>query len=82
MNVRQIVFEDINKVVVRTADEPLQPGPSEVVLASAYLGICGSDLHVLQGKHPWTKPPVVTGHDQVVMASCLDMAAQGNVFAS
>jgi threonine dehydrogenase-like Zn-dependent dehydrogenase len=63
MNVRQIVFEDINKVVVRTADEPLQPGPGEVVLASAYLGICGSDLHVLQGKHPWTKPPVVTGHE-------------------
>ena len=63
MNVRQIVFEDINKVVVRTADEPLQPGPGEVVLASAYLGICGSDLHVLQGKHPWTKPPVITGHE-------------------
>jgi len=33
------------------------------VLASAYLGICGSDLHVLHGKHPWTKPPVITGHE-------------------
>jgi len=63
MKVRQIAFEALNKVVVRTVEVPLQPGPEEVVLASAYLGICGSDLHVLHGRHPWTKPPVVTGHE-------------------
>ena len=34
-----------------------------MLLASAYVGICGSDLHVLQGKHPWFKPPVITGHE-------------------
>ena len=63
MKVRQIAFEALNQVVVRTVEVPLQPGPEEVVLASAYLGICASDLHVLHGRHPWTKPPVVTGHE-------------------
>jgi 2-desacetyl-2-hydroxyethyl bacteriochlorophyllide A dehydrogenase len=63
MKVRQIVFEALNKVIVRAVEVPLQPGPGEVVLTSAYLGICGSDLHVLHGRHPWTKPPVITGHE-------------------
>lgn len=63
MKVRQIAFKALNKVVVRTVEVLLEPGPEEVVLASAYLGICASDLHVLRGRHPWTKPPVVTGHE-------------------
>lgn len=65
MKVRQIFFEDINKVVVRTAEERLDPGPGEVVVAPAYIGICGSDLHLLHGRHPFSKPPVIAGHEMV-----------------
>lgn len=65
MQVKQIVFEDLNKVVVRTEEQPLQPGAGEVVLAPAYIGICGSDLHLLHGRHPFVKPPVITGHEMV-----------------
>jgi 2-desacetyl-2-hydroxyethyl bacteriochlorophyllide A dehydrogenase len=32
-------------------------------VATSQVGICGSDLAVLGGHHPWTKPPVVTGHE-------------------
>jgi 2-desacetyl-2-hydroxyethyl bacteriochlorophyllide A dehydrogenase len=71
MQVRQIVFEALNKVVVRTAEAPLQPGPGEVVLAPAYVGICASDLHVLHGKHPFFKPPVITGHEMVAVVKQL-----------
>lgn len=28
-----------------------------------FYGICGSDLHVLKGGHPFAKPPVVPGHE-------------------
>jgi 2-desacetyl-2-hydroxyethyl bacteriochlorophyllide A dehydrogenase len=67
MQVRQIYFEALDKVVVRTVEEPLEPGSGEVVLAPAYVGICASDLHLLHGKHPFFKPPVITGHEMVAV---------------
>lgn len=76
MKVRQIAFEALNKVAVRTVDISLQPGPGEVVLTSACVGICGSDLHVLQGKHPWTKPPVITGHELTAVVEELGLDVQ------
>ncbi|MCL6738268.1 Zn-dependent alcohol dehydrogenase, partial [Streptomyces neyagawaensis] len=27
----------------------VEPGPGEVVLAPAYVGICGTDLHIFHG---------------------------------
>ena len=27
------------------------------------IGICGSDIHVYHGKHPYTKYPVTQGHE-------------------
>ena len=27
------------------------------------IGVCGSDVHVYHGKHPYTKYPVVQGHE-------------------
>ena len=62
---RQIVFEDLGKVAVRAAPAPCAPRHGEVLLRPAFVGICGSDLHVLHGKHPWIRPPVVTGHEMV-----------------
>ncbi|MFV0407161.1 MAG: zinc-binding dehydrogenase [Propioniciclava sp.] len=41
--------------------EPLQNG--EVRLRPLYLGICGSDLHILHGRHPVGHPPVILGHE-------------------
>ena len=79
MKVRQIFFEALNKVVVRTVDDPLQAAAGEVVLAPAYLGVCGSDLHVLHGKHPWTKPPVVTGHELAAVVEKLGPEVQNLV---
>ncbi|SBW12169.1 Alcohol dehydrogenase GroES-like [uncultured Alphaproteobacteria bacterium] len=64
MEVKQIVFSDIGVVEVETvavAPAPLAPG--EVRIAPAYLGICGSEQHVLAGGHPFAKPPMVTGHE-------------------
>jgi L-gulonate 5-dehydrogenase len=41
----------------------LQPGPGQVLLKIRAAGICGTDLHILSGKHPEAKPPLVPGHE-------------------
>jgi L-iditol 2-dehydrogenase len=39
------------------------PGPGEVLLRVQRIGVCGSDIHVYHGKHPYTSYPVVQGHE-------------------
>ncbi len=38
-------------------------GPGQVLLRIRRIGICGSDIHVYHGKHPFTKYPTVQGHE-------------------
>jgi len=40
-----------------------KPRPGEVLLRIRRIGICGSDIHVWRGKHPFTSYPVVQGHE-------------------
>ncbi len=62
--VTEVSFADLGHVELRqVADTAGEPTGTEVALEPAYLGICGSDLHVLHGRHPWIRPPVVTGHE-------------------
>lgn len=35
----------------------------EVLIKAKRIGICGSDIHVYHGKHPYTSYPVVQGHE-------------------
>lgn len=36
---------------------------TQVLLKVKKIGICGSDIHVFHGKHPYTSYPVVQGHE-------------------
>lgn len=65
--------------IFRTVGEPLKvveldvrdPGPHEVVVKMAAVGICGTDLHQVRGD--WQRPtPMVLGH---VAAGRLDPAS-------
>ena len=38
-------------------------GPGQVLVKIKRIGICGSDIHVYHGKHPYTKYPVTQGHE-------------------
>jgi len=40
-----------------------QAGKDEVLLKIKRIGICGSDIHVYHGKHPFTSYPVTQGHE-------------------
>ena len=39
------------------------PKAGEVLVKIQKIGICGSDIHVYHGKHPFTKYPVTQGHE-------------------
>jgi threonine dehydrogenase-like Zn-dependent dehydrogenase len=62
--IRRIKFASLGDVVVESAPSPSRElGSDQVLIAPEIVGVCGSDLHVLHGNHPWIKPPVITGHE-------------------
>ena len=40
-----------------------KPGADQVLVKIKRIGICGSDIHVYHGTHPYTKYPVTQGHE-------------------
>ncbi|MEE4590766.1 zinc-dependent alcohol dehydrogenase family protein [Streptomyces sp. DSM 41524] len=58
---RAAVIEAPGKVTVATVADPT-PGPREVVVDVAACGLCGTDLHILQGEFAPTLP-IVPGHE-------------------
>lgn len=38
-------------------------GENQVLVKIRKIGVCGSDIHVYHGKHPFTKYPVTQGHE-------------------
>ena len=50
--------------VIQFSDVPVPvPGDGEVLVKVRRIGVCGSDIHVYHGKHPYTTYPVVQGHE-------------------
>jgi len=58
---RAAIVEAPGKVVVRSVPDPA-PGPRDVVVSVASCGLCGTDLHILQGEFAPTLP-IVPGHE-------------------
>lgn len=61
---RRAWITEPGKVSVREEDLAA-PGPGEVQVATARVGVCGSDLHALHGTHPFIPLPVSPGHEAV-----------------
>jgi len=53
------------------------PGPGEVLLRVQRIGVCGSDIHVYHGKHPYTSYPVVQGHELSAVVEALGPGVTG-----
>ncbi|MEV7085226.1 zinc-dependent alcohol dehydrogenase family protein [Streptomyces sp. NPDC093085] len=58
---RAAIVEAVGKVSVTTVPDPT-PGPRDVVVSVASCGLCGTDLHILQGEFAPTLP-IVPGHE-------------------
>lgn len=56
------VWTDINRIEIQEK-KISELGQGEVLLKIKAAGICGTDLHILLGKHPEAKPPLVIGHE-------------------
>ena len=51
---KEIIFQEV----------PIpEPANNQVLLKIRRIGICGSDIHVYHGLHPFTKYPVTQGHE-------------------
>jgi threonine dehydrogenase-like Zn-dependent dehydrogenase len=49
--------------IVRTQDVPDPiPGPGDVLIAPEFVGVCGTDAHIVDG-HYTSAPPVTLGHE-------------------
>lgn len=58
----QQVMTKPGSIIFREVPTP-QPGPGEALVKIEYIGVCGSDIHVWHGTHPFTSYPVTQGHE-------------------
>src|SRR5512135_1996575 len=58
----QAVMTNPGEIKFHDVDRP-SPAPDEVLIQVKRIGVCGSDIHVYHGLHPYTGYPVVQGHE-------------------
>ena len=69
---KQAIMTEPGKIVYQ--DIPVPPlGKGQIKVKIKKIGVCGSDIHVNHGKHPYTGYPVVQGHE--VSAEVADTSA-------
>jgi len=59
--VKAALITQPGSIEITTVEDPA-PGPREVVVAVSACGLCGTDLHILQGEFA-PKLPIVPGHE-------------------
>ena len=58
----QQVMTAPGEIIFREIPVP-EIGDDDVLVKIHMIGVCGSDIHVYHGKHPFTKYPVTQGHE-------------------
>ena len=59
---RAVVVEQPGQLKIQTVSDPT-PRPGEVIVAPGACGVCGTDLHILEGDFVPTPYPIVPGHE-------------------
>ena len=59
---KQAVMVAPGQIEFREVERP-EVGPGQVMLNTRRIGVCGSDIHVYHGMHPYTSYPIVQGHE-------------------
>ena len=73
---KQAVMTAPGKIKIHEIEAP-EPGPGEVLLRIQRIGVCGSDVHVYHGMHPYTGYPVVQGHEYSASIEALGPGVEG-----
>lgn len=59
---KALVLEEYNKLVYKEVERP-SPEPGEVLVEIKAVGICGSDVHGMDGSTGRRIPPIIMGHE-------------------
>jgi L-iditol 2-dehydrogenase len=59
---KQAVMTAPGQIEFRQVELP-KPLPDQVLIGIKRIGVCGSDIHVFHGTHPYTGYPIVQGHE-------------------
>lgn len=59
---KALILEDYRRFAYTNAPDPA-PAPGEVLIAVRACGICGSDVHGMDGSTGRRRPPIIMGHE-------------------
>ena len=59
---RQAIMTSPGHIEHKNVSKPI-PKEYEILIQVKSIGVCGSDIHVNHGKHPFTSYPVIQGHE-------------------
>jgi (R,R)-butanediol dehydrogenase / meso-butanediol dehydrogenase / diacetyl reductase len=74
-----LVLERPHEFRLATAADDAAPEAGEALVTPAYVGLCGTDLHIVAGQHPRARLPLVLGHEIVAVATTGRWAGQAVV---
>lgn len=75
---RAIVFDQVGKLSVQTLPDPT-PGPKDLIIEVSAVGICGTDIHVLDGEFEGATFPIIPGHE--VSGTVVEVGSEVRGFA-
>ena len=73
---RQAVMTKPKQIEFREVDVP-EIGAGDALVKIMSIGVCGSDIHVYHGLHPYTSYPVVQGHEAAGIIEMLGAEVTG-----
>lgn len=73
---KQAIMTSPGVIEFRDIDRPTI-APDEVLIQVKRIGVCGSDIHVYHGKHPYTSYPIVQGHELAALVAEVGSAVTG-----
>ena len=73
---RALVLEQYKQFACRDVPAP-EPGPDEVLVAVRACGICGSDVHGMDGGTGRRRPPIIMGHEAAGIIAKLGAGTSG-----
>ncbi|MCK0196967.1 zinc-binding alcohol dehydrogenase family protein [Ancylobacter sp. 6x-1] len=75
---KALICDEPGRLSIISRPEPV-PGPGEALVRIRRVGICGTDFHIYQGKHPFLDYPRVMGHE---LSGTVESAPEGSGLAS
>lgn len=60
---RAAYMERVGHIGIIETDRPAIEQPDHVLMRIRAVGVCRSEVHALDGTHPFRRPPVISGHE-------------------